>query len=440
MLDIRWKLLWLGLAAIFTSLIIWAATDVITALLSFCTMLLLYLGSHLYWLHTLLKWFKKPELSTMPVGSGVWEEVFSAIYYAKRRNSRSQAQISSALDRFRHAASALPDGVVLLNGSDQIEWCNPTAEEQLGLSLSHDTGQPITYLVRLSDFIQYLQRQDYSEPLKLKSWHASGVTLEIQLVPFGSNQKLLISRDISQMEKLETMRRDFIANVSHELRTPLTVVGGFLETLIDMEGAVPESTRTYFAMMQEQTGRMRRLIEDLLTLSQLENSLASPQESEIELDTLMNMLLHEGISLSHGKHDITIESIEPGLYLKGTAEELHSAFSNLVSNAVRYTPEHGKIQLKLYTRGTEVLFSVQDTGIGIGVEHIDRLTERFYRVDRSRSRETGGTGLGLSIVKHILTRHQGRLVITSEIGKGSTFTAAFPQSRLVRRPTEANTH
>ena len=434
MQDLRWKLLWLGLAATLVSLIIWAATDTTTALLCFCGMLLFYLAGHMYWLHSLLQWFKKPDINTMPMGSGVWEDVFSSLYYAKRRNSRSQAQMSSVLDRFRHAASALPDGVVLLNGNDQIEWCNPTAERQLGLSLRQDTGQPVSYLVRANEFIHYLQQQDYSEPIKLRSWHVIGTTLEIQIVPFGDNQKLLISRDISQMEKLETMRRDFIANVSHELRTPLTVVGGFLETLLDMDGAVPESTRAYFGMMQEQTGRMRHLIEDLLILSQLENSPQAPQESEIDLSTMLDMLLHEGASLSQGKHDITLEPVEAGLFIKGAAEELHSAFSNLVSNAVRYTPEGGSIRLKLYARGTEIRFSVQDTGIGIEQQHIDRLTERFYRVDRSRSRETGGTGLGLSIVKHILTRHQGRLEIESEAGKGSTFTAVFPQSRLIRKP------
>ena len=426
--------MWLGLATLFTCLVIWAVTDAMTALLAFSAAVLIYLVGHLYWLHKLLQWFKKPELNTMPVGSGIWEDVFSAIYYEKRRNNRSQAQISSALDRFRHAASALPDGVVLLNGNDQIEWCNPTAETQLGLSMRQDAGQPISYLVRPIDFIQYLQAQNYSEPIKLKSWRTTGATLEIQLVPFGANQKLLISRDISQVEKLETMRRDFIANVSHELRTPLTVVGGFLETLTDMEGAVPDSTRGYFAMMQEQTGRMRRLIEDLLTLSQLENSPEAPQDSEIDLSALLSMLLHEGTSLSQGKHEIALEPLEPGLFIKGATEELHSALGNLVSNAVRYTPTGGTIKLRLFLRGTDVLFSVQDTGIGIEQQHIDRLTERFYRVDRSRSRETGGTGLGLSIVKHILTRHQGHLEIESEAGKGSTFTAVLPQSRLVRKP------
>lgn len=429
--------MWLALATTLVCLITWVAKDAITALWVLSAILLTYLASHLYWLHQLLQWFKKPELNAMPVGSGIWEDVFAAIYYEKRRHSRSQAQISSALDRFRHAASALPDGVVLLNGSDQIEWCNPTAEQQLGLSMRQDAGQPISYLVRPIDFIQYLHRQDYVEPIKLKSWRTTGATLEIQLVPFGANQKLLISRDVSQLEKLETMRRDFIANVSHELRTPLTVVGGFIETLTDMDGAVPDSTRAYFAMMQEQTSRMRRLIEDLLTLSQLENSPEAPQETEIDLQALLNMLLHEGVSLSKDKHEITLEPIEPGLFIKGAHEELHSAMGNLVSNAVRYTPQGGKINLKLFQRGKEVVFSVHDTGIGIEQQHIDRLTERFYRVDRSRSRETGGTGLGLSIVKHILTRHQGHIEIESEAGKGSTFSIVLPQSRLVHKAVQA---
>lgn len=429
--------MWLALATTLVCLITWVAKDAITALWVLSAILLTYLASHLYWLHQLLQWFKKPELNAMPVGSGIWEDVFAAIYYEKRRHSRSQAQISSALDRFRHAASALPDGVVLLNGSDQIEWCNPTAEQQLGLSMRQDAGQPISYLVRPIDFIQYLHRQDYAEPIKLKSWRTTGATLEIQLVPFGANQKLLISRDVSQLEKLETMRRDFIANVSHELRTPLTVVGGFIETLTDMDGAVPDSTRAYFAMMQEQTSRMRRLIEDLLTLSQLENSPEAPQETEIDLQALLNMLLHEGVSLSKDKHEITLEPIEPGLFIKGAHEELHSAMGNLVSNAVRYTPQGGKINLKLFQRGKEVVFSVHDTGIGIEQQHIDRLTERFYRVDRSRSRETGGTGLGLSIVKHILTRHQGHIEIESEAGKGSTFSIVLPQSRLVHKTAQA---
>lgn len=246
---------------------------------------------------------------------------------------------------------------------------------------------------------------------------------------------------MTQLEKVDVMRRDFIANVSHELRTPLTVVGGFLETLSDMEGAVPENLKHYFTMMQEQTGRMRRIIEDLLTLSTIESNTGSPNNCEIEMRSLLQIILNDATGLSQGlnktKHTIHLDA-DPTLNLSGALEELRSAFSNLVSNAIRYTPEsdthgRGEISISWGLRDGQPVFSVSDTGIGIEQKHIDRLTERFYRVDRSRSRETGGTGLGLSIVKHILIRHQAKLEISSEIGVGSTFSAVFPKARSVQK-------
>jgi len=432
--DIRWRAFWLALPLVFVCLIVWAAQDASTALLVFSAGILLYLFGHLYWLHKLTVWFKKPDLATMPLGSGIWEDVFAAIYHEQRRHSRSQTQLTSALDRFRHAASALPDGVVLLDNNNLIEWCNLPAEIKLGLSMKHDAGQPILYLVRNTEFGEYLKDYHEAEPIKLHSWIDPEITLEIQLVSFGDNQKLLICRDISQMEKLEHMRRDFIANVSHELRTPLTVVGGFLETLADMEGAVTEGSRGYFVLMQDQTNRMRLLIEDLLTLSQLESGATVPQDAEIDVTALLNTVLNESRSLSNGRHILKLE-VDPTLAINGSLQELHSAFGNLVSNAIRYTPEGGEITISWGMRGQEAIYSVQDTGIGIEQKHIDRLTERFYRVDRSRSRETGGTGLGLSIVKHILHRHQARLEIESEYGKGSTFSVVFPKARIVHKQT-----
>lgn len=434
MQDIRWNAFWLGLTLIFICLILWAAAGAVTALTVFSLVLLVYLISHIYWLHKLHRWLKKPKLSKLPNGTGVWEDIFADLYHQQRRHSRTQTQLTLALDRFRDAASALPDGVVLLDGKDHIEWCNPPAESQLGLALPQDAGQPINYLLRDSAFIEYLQDHDYVEPIKLKSWRNAEIILEIKLVPFGANQKLLTCRDISQLEKIDTMRRDFIANVSHELRTPLTVVGGFLETLMDMKGAVPKSTRSYFNLMQGQTNRMQLLIEDLLTLSQLESGVTVPQDTEIDVTALLNSVMTEAQSLSNGRHHITLEA-DPNLALTGSMEELHSAFGNLVSNAIRYTPEGGEIAMSWGLRETEAVFSVKDSGIGIEQQHLDRLTERFYRVDRSRSRETGGTGLGLSIVKHILARHQARLEIQSEPGKGSTFSAVFPAARLVHKQT-----
>ncbi len=432
MQDIRWNAFWLGLTLTIICLITWASSSATTALLVFSAGVLIYLISHLFWLHQLNRWLKKPVLNQIPNGAGVWEDIFASLYQEHRRHSRNQTQLSSALGRFRHAASALPDGVVVLNVANEIEWCNPPAEVQLGLDLKQDENQPINYLVRHADFVHYLQEQDYSEPIKLRSWRNPEVTLEIQLILFGTKQKLLICRDVTQLEKIETMRRDFIANVSHELRTPLTVVGGFIETLLDMEGAVPESTRSYFNMMQDQTTRMRRLIEDLLTLSHIESNAQAPEDTEIEMSGLMNMLLNDANALSQGKHKISAES-DQQLDLIGAMEELQSALSNLVSNAIRYTPNGGEIHITWAMRNNQAVFSVRDNGIGIEQQHIDRLTERFYRVDRGRSRETGGTGLGLSIVKHILTRHQAKLEITSGLGVGSTFSAVFPKARIVQK-------
>ncbi len=434
--DIRWRAFWLLFTLVLVCLVVWASTSSSTALLVLSAGLLLYLASHIYWIHRLSRWLGQPDIHNMPVGTGIWEDVFAAIYHQQRLYARNKTQLSSALDRFRHAASALPDGVTLLNKNDKIEWCNAPAEKQLGLHMRQDAGQPISYLVRHADFTEYLKHGEYAEPIKLKSGRDSEITLELQLIPFGDKQKLMISRDISQLEKIEHMRRDFIANVSHELRTPLTVVGGFLETLSDMEGAVPPSTSAYFNMMQEQTHRMRLLIEDLLTLSQLESGTNMPQDTEVDVTALLHTLVKEANSLSHGRHQIILNS-DANIAITGSMQELHSAFSNLVTNAVRYTPEGGEIELSWASRGNEAVFSVRDTGIGIEQKHLDRLTERFYRVDRSRSRETGGTGLGLSIVKHILTRHQARLEIESELGKGSIFKMVFSKSRLVRKTATA---
>jgi two-component system, OmpR family, phosphate regulon sensor histidine kinase PhoR len=429
--DIRRNAFWILLTLVIMSLITSVVFDLVTALGVFSFGISLYLFAHLYWVYKLNQWLNKPILNHIPNGAGIWEDIFASLYQEYRRHSRSQNQLSSALGRFRHAASALPDGVVVLNAVNEIEWCNPPAEITLGLNLKQDENQPINYLVRHGGFLSYLNDQDYAEPVKLKSWRNNEVTLEIQLIPFGTKQKLLICRDVSPVEKLESMRRDFIANVSHELRTPLTVVGGFVETLLDMEGAVPENTRSYFNMMQEQTSRMGRLIEDLLTLSQIESNAQPPDESEVNMVTLIQMLVNDANALSLGKHQISLH-LQANINIIGASEELQSALGNLVSNAVRYTPEGGKIEISWHMEFEHAVFSVKDNGIGIEQQHIDRLTERFYRVDRSRSRVTGGTGLGLSIVKHILTRHQAKLEIYSVAGSGSTFSVAFPKSRMVK--------
>ena len=434
--DIRVKALFFVCALCAISLFFWLISGVKIALITFAIGLLIYLYSHISWLYQLNSWFKNPSLKSIPEGSGAWTSVFNNLLQYERTNLANQAQLGSALDRFNLTANAIPDGLVILGTSNEIEWCTPHAENQLGLNLITDKNLPIVNLIRDSQFIAYLYNGEYDEPFKLKSWRNPELIFELQLVPFASKQKLLICRDMTQLEKVDIMRRDFIANVSHELRTPLTVVGGFLETLSDMQGAVPDALKTYFAMMQDQTSRMRRIIEDLLTLSTIESNTEAPEEHEIEMTSLLKSLQSDALGLSQSlykaKHQIHLTA-DPSLSLNGAQEELRSAFSNLVSNAVRYSPKGGEIFISWSLINQQPIFAVRDTGIGIEQQHIDRLTERFYRVDRGRSRETGGTGLGLSIVKHILIRHQAKLEITSEVGVGSTFSVVFPEARIFHK-------
>lgn len=430
MQDIRWKTFWVGISLLAASLIIWAAKDLVTALIFLCIALSIFVAGHIYWIYKLQKWLKTPNLNEIPEGRGIWETIFSALFQHQRKNIRTEAELVAALEGFKRATNALPDGITVLNHRNEIEWCNPPAELLLGLDSSKDVNQPIQNLVRYSQFINYLHSKNYNEPITVKSIRDAETTLQIQLIVFGTAQKLLICRNISAQEKIDTMRRDFIANVSHELRTPLTVVGGFLETLMDTKDAVTDSTRTYFDMMINQTSRMRLIIEDLLTLSRIESNNEVPTTSVINMTMLLTMIQNDANALSSGKHNIQL-NVDKTLDIKGSREELLSAFTNLVSNAVRYTPEGGDVTINWQLANKQAVFSVQDSGIGIEDQHIARLTERFYRVDHGRSRDTGGTGLGLAIVKHILNRHKATLEIQSTIGEGSTFSIVFPQSRTV---------
>lgn len=305
----------------------------------------------------------------------------------------------------------------------------------LGHRFHLDAGQHITNLVRQTQFAKYLAAQDYTEPLIIRQPRHQGLTLSLQFVPYGDKQKLLLSRDVTRFERIQTMRRDFVANVSHELRTPLTVIGGFLETLSDEDHSDPETRKWALTLMTDQTRRMQSLVEDLLMLSRLEDTENLIRDENVDVPEMLRQLYDEAKSLSAGRHRIIL-NIDTATKLQGNADELRSAFSNLISNAIRYTVSGGDITLNWAIRDGEGVFSVQDTGIGIEPEHIPRLTERFYRVDRGRSRETGGTGLGLAIVKHVLTCHQARLEIDSELGKGSCFSAWFPSSRVINQNDE----
>lgn len=428
--GLSWSLFWPPLLAAMVALLVWPLFGAVLALALFAACLLALLAQHAVNLRALARWLVSPPGAEVPESSGAWGEVFNAIYESSRMRSSGQLQLNAALERFQRAAEAMPDGFVMLNEAGQIEWCNPVAETQFDISNRRDHLQRITYLVRQAQFTDYLAAQNYAEPLVMKSLRNPDLTLSIQLVPFGDRQKLLLSRDITQLERLETMRRDFVANVSHELRTPLTVVGGFLETFEDAEHVDMTQSRRHFQLMHEQTRRMQGLVDDLLTLSRLENNQEKMSEETVDVRALLQVLYKEALSLSDGRHRLRLE-LATDSKLLGNARDLHSAFGNLVSNAVRYTPEGGDIELIWALHDGEVRFCVRDSGIGIEPQYISRLTERFYRVDRGRSRETGGTGLGLSIVKHILTRHQGRLEISSEPGKGSIFCACFPARRVI---------
>ncbi len=416
-------------AAALTSLLLWPVAGATVALGLFAAILLMMLLHHARNLARLSQWLADPRPEALPDSSGLWEDVFAAFYHLLRRQRRSESKLTATLHDFRQAGMAMPDGLVILDGANQIEWCNPRAELHFGLDALRDAGQLVTHLVRQPQFAEALDAEGYAEPLTLRSARGGDLILSVLIVPYEANRKLIISRDVTDRERVETMRRDFVANVSHELRTPLTVIGGFLETMADMETPNPDLMRRSLPLMSDQARRMQSLVEDLLTLSRLESAGNPAREEPVNVPDIARALYHDALALSAGSHKVTL-LLDSTAWVNGAEDELRSAFGNLVSNAIRYTPAGGTVQLSWQDAGDEVVFAVRDTGIGIASEHLPRLTERFYRVDRGRSRETGGTGLGLAIVKHIVNRHAARLEVTSEPGRGSCFSVVFPAVRI----------
>ncbi|MGB9094735.1 MAG: phosphate regulon sensor histidine kinase PhoR [Gallionella sp.] len=413
------------------ALLMWGLFSAITALWFMLIVLLMVMAYRARQLYKLGLWLADARLETIPEAGGIWDEVFTQLYKMVRQHNQTKQELAAELQHIEQATSALPEGVAILNEANRLEWFNPLAQQHFHLDAEHDTMQDITYLVRQPEFIEYLHESNFSEPLVMVPARHEDMVLSIKLIPYGGNKRLLISRDITQFERNQAMRRDFVANVSHELRTPLTVVSGFVENLEDMPDLNQENARRALHLMADQTRRMDSLVADLLTLSRLENEQSPLREEKVDVKGLLDEVYQDGKLLSGGRHPLQIEIAGPARLL-GNRDELHSAFGNLVSNAIRYTPADGAIQLRWSERDGQPVFSVQDSGIGIAAQHIPRLTERFYRVDRSRSRETGGTGLGLAIVKHIAMRHQARLEIASEEGKGSTFSLVFPAKRALK--------
>jgi len=423
--------LWFGLYCLL-ALVAWILAGPIWALAVLCLLLTATLARQLRQLSHFLAWAREPAGTQPPETSGLWEVLFATLTKRVRAANALRDELTQRLERFREASEAMPDGVLILGPGNVIDWFNSAAGRYFSLRRGTDAGARLTNLVRHPGLLNFLESGDFGKVLPLPPLRANDSTLSVQVIAFGADQKLILARDITHVEKLEHMRSDFVANVSHELKTPLTVVSGFIETLLDFGPDLPpEDSKSYLQMALDQSVRMQRLVDDLLTLSSLETESPPASEEKLAVATLVAEVEREAEALSAGRHHILFAPGEP-VQLLGSARELHSALANLASNAVRYTPEGGNLRLswQLTPQG-DLEVSIADDGIGIAMEHLPRLTERFYRVDRGRSRESGGTGLGLAIVKHVLTRHQGELRIESEPGRGSCFTARFPASRVL---------
>ena len=429
MLSFWWRPLLFVLGIAFVSLLVSNGRPPGTGWMVFAFGLLVYLAYHLRQLRNLSEWLShndRPRLAA----DGVWGDALYRLEKLLRQGQGAQQKVSADLEQMLAATRNLPDGVVILDEHQRIQWLNQAAERLLGLSSGRDMGQFILYLVRQARFSEWLTTEDFSHTLSMDSPVAREKTLSLQLVPLPRRQKMLLARDITEIARVEAMRRDFVANVSHELRTPVTVIVGFLEAFEDMPDPDPVEFRKHIPLMREQSDRIRRLVDDLLTLARLESE-PEPKDETVDMAALARRLAFEAESMSQGRHQVTL-AVDDQARLIGNGQELYSALANLVSNAVRYTPSGGRIGIA-WTAGDNggMVFKVSDTGEGIEAQHIPRLTERFYRVDRGRSRATGGTGLGLAIVKHVLQRHQARLRIDSTVGKGSSFAAVFPAERII---------
>jgi len=400
--------------------------------------LLLFLGSfalliwHYHQLYRLSDWLLNQRSFNPPEGEGAWEQVFEGIYHLQHRNRKKRNELADLIRRFRDGAEAVPDAVVVLQKDLSIIWCNQLALKVLGLQWPTDHGQRLDNLIRDPKFAKYMHKACFDELLELDGGHSYDQTLEFRVMPYASSQLMMVVRDVTRLKQLEQMRKDFVANVSHELRTPLTVVTGYLEMLDSDSLPPPAMWQKAQTTMLEQCKRMDSLVNQLLSLSRIEGARRQDNDKPVNVPQLLTYIQTEAQSLNQDKGHELIFNVDASLDIKGAEDELRSAFSNLVFNAIHYTKPGGKIVVDWQLKNNQAAFSVTDNGDGIAAEHINRLTERFYRVDKARSRTTGGSGLGLAITKHVLTRHDSRLDISSKLGQGSTFAFAFGSEKVVR--------
>jgi len=402
-----------------------------------CTALLIAVSIYLVWhgvnIYRLAKWLEKPSRQPRLKGRGIWAHIFEENYRLHQKNRDRKKKLTSYISRFKESTAAMPDATVVLNRNNQVEWLNKAAQDMLGLHPSQDVCRRIITLIPTPRLTDYLDKKDFSQPLEIVAPNNPDLYLSIRIIPYGKHQQLFIARDVTRLRRLEQMRRDFVSNISHELRTPLTVIHGYLESMEEELDENLQEWQPHINLMKRQSDRMGNIVNDLLMLSRLENEdIQADLLSEVSVPALLETIAEEaeGLSYSHNKeHTITLDC-DSSLWLEGVHAELYSAFSNLVFNAVRYTPQGGEITIRWQKTGDRAHFEVEDNGPGIPAEYIPRLTERFFRVDVGRSREVGGTGLGLAIVKYILERHQSRLNIRSQVGVGSTFGCHFPTNRI----------
>ncbi|MDP1930103.1 MAG: phosphate regulon sensor histidine kinase PhoR [Gammaproteobacteria bacterium] len=420
-------------------LVLIAVTTVVGLIAGRLTLFLLvgilgYLAHTFYQLHRLYSWLDKlpeTEQDEPPEAKGIWGSVFDGIYRLQRREREAVNHLKSILNKAQESSAALEMAVIMINRKGNLEWWNKAAETLLGFRSEQDQQQGVTNLLREPRFFEYFESGKYNEPLQIPSPLNKKIILEFQVTLFGEGERLMLVRDVTQMHKLELMRKDFVGNVSHELRTPITVINGYLETLLDNRDSVAPRWIKPLEQMLQQSQRMENIVRDLLTLSRLETKALPKQQDRVDISSLLREIRGEAEQVFAAKQHAILLECEGEYFLQGSMSELYSAISNLLFNAGKYTPDHGKIILKanLVTTGLDI--EVADNGVGIEEQHLPRLTERFYRVDESRSTDTGGTGLGLAIVKHVLARHGAKLEILSEVGKGSRFICHFPKERLL---------
>ena len=420
-----WTLLrlttWLAAGALIGALYGHALLGALLASLS----LMAWHGYHLYQLERWLSTGRRPPI---PDGRGIWPAILAKVAFMKARAKRRGKRFRRLVKELRASTEAFPDGGIVLSGDHEILYYNQAARELIGLRKKRDKRQRIENLVRHPDFVTYLDNPGERPTVEIPAPQGGDSWLSCRLIPYGPEQKLLLIRDITQGVRLERMRRDFVANASHELRSPLTVITGYLDALAE-DPELPGQWRAPLVTMQDQAQRMRRLIEDLLTLSKLESGKSVARDRTVDVRTVLAAAKKEALAAPEHPRSIEVE-VDSDAGILGEEVEIQSVVSNLVSNAVRYTPSDGRVVIRWSVDEQGGHLVVQDTGIGIDDEEIGRVTERFYRTDRGRARQQGGTGLGLAIVKHVLRRHEGRLEIQSQVGKGSTFTCHFPRDRV----------